>query len=64
VGDDRAEGLSVMEDGRQVAISLTPGIDGRHIRTLKSSQLEGSYVEDLLYFKSENNSKVHRLMNW
>ena len=64
MGDDRAEGLSVMEDGRQVVISLTPGIDGRHIRILESSQLEGSYVGDLLYLKSENNSKVHCLMNW
>ena len=48
MGDGRAEGLSVKEDGRQVAISLTPGIDGRHIRILESSQLEGSYIGDLL----------------
>ena len=49
MGDDRAEGLSVTEDGGQAAISLTPGIDGTHIRILESSQLEGSYVGSLLY---------------
>ena len=47
MGDGRAEGLSLKEDGRQVAISLTPGIDGRHIRILESSQLKGSYIGDL-----------------
>ena len=64
MGDDRAEGLSVTEDGGQAAISLTPGIDGTHIRILESSQLEGSYVGDLVDFKSETNSKLHRLMTW
>ena len=30
-------------------IPLTPDIDGMHVRIFESSQLEGSYVRDLLY---------------
>ena len=48
MGDGRAEGLSAMGDGGQAAISLTPDIDGTHDRIFESSQLEGSYVGDLL----------------
>ena len=47
--DGRAEGLSTTGDGGQAAMSLTPDTDGTHVRIFKSSQLEGSYVSDLLY---------------
>ena len=49
VGDGRAEGESAMGDGGQAAISLMPDIDGMHVCIFESSQLEGLYVEDLLY---------------
>ena len=44
VGDGQAEGLSAIGDAGQAAMLLTPDMDG-----LESSQLKGSYVEDLLY---------------
>ena len=44
MGDGRAEGSSAIGDGRQAAISLTPDINGTHVRIFESSQLEGSYV--------------------
>ena len=50
MGDSRAEGSSAIGNGGQSAISLTPDVDGTHIRIFESSQLEGSYVGDLLYF--------------
>ena len=46
-GDGRAEGSSEIRDGGQVAISLMPDTDGKHILIFVSSQLEGSYVGDL-----------------
>ena len=49
VGDGRTEGLSAIGDGGQAAISLTPDVDGTHVHIFESSQLEGSYVGDLLY---------------
>ena len=49
VGDGRAEGWSAIEDRGQAAISLTPDVDGTHIWIFENSQLEGSYVGDLLY---------------
>ena len=49
MGDSRAEGSSATGDGGQAAISLTPDTDGMHVRIFESSQLEGSYVGDLLY---------------
>ena len=49
MGDGRAEGRSVIRDGGQAAISLTPDIDETHVRIFESSQLEGSYVGDFLY---------------
>ena len=49
VGDGRAEGSSAIGDGAQSAISLTPDVDGMRVRIFESSQLEGSYVGDLLY---------------
>ena len=49
VGDGRAEGSSAIGDGGQAAISLTPDVDGTHVHILESSQLEGSYVGDLMY---------------
>ena len=49
MGDGRAEGSSAIGDGGQAAISLTPDVDGTHIHIFEGSQLEGLYVEDLLY---------------
>ena len=60
--DGKAEGLSVTGNGRQAAISLTPGIDGMHSRISESSQLEGLYVGDLLYMKRWPTSFVIREM--
>ena len=48
MGDGRAEGSSAIGDGGQAALSLTPYMDGMHVRIFESSQLEGSYVGDLL----------------
>ena len=48
MGDGRAEGSSAMGGGGQAAVSLTPDVDGTHIHIFESSQLEGSYVGDLL----------------
>ena len=45
--DGRAEGSSVIEDGRQDAISLMLDIHGTHIHIFKRSKLEGSYIGDL-----------------
>ena len=50
MGDGRAEGSSAIGDGGQAALSLMPDVDGTHIRIFESSQLEGSYIRDLLYF--------------
>ena len=47
MGDGRAEGSSAIGDGGQAAISLTPDVDGTHVRIFESLQLEGSYVGDL-----------------
>ena len=44
----RAEGLSAIGDGGHTTISLTPDFDGMHVCIFESSQLEGSYVGDLL----------------
>ena len=49
MGDGRAEGSSAIGDGGQAAISLTPDFDGTDLHIFESSQLEGSYVGDLLY---------------
>ncbi len=49
MGDGRAEGSSAIGDGGQAAVSLTSHVDGMYVRIFESSQLEGSYVEDLLY---------------
>ena len=49
MGDGRAEGSSATGDRGQAAISLTPEVDGTCVRIFESSQLEGSYVGDLLY---------------
>ena len=48
VGDGRAEGSSVRGDGEQAAITLMPDINGTHVHIIESSQLEYSYVGDLL----------------
>ena len=48
VGDGSAEGSSAIGDGGQAAVSLTPDVDGTHVCIFESSQLEGSYVGDLL----------------
>ena len=47
--DGRDEGLLAIGDRGQAAISLTPDVDGTHVRIFESSQLEGSCVGDLLY---------------
>ena len=58
MGDGRAEGSSAIGEGGQAAISLAPDVDGpgtgscwdkMYICLFESSQLEGSYVGDLLY---------------
>ena len=49
MGDSRTEGSSGIGDGGQAAISLTPDIYGMHVHILESSQLEVSYVRELLY---------------
>ena len=49
MGDGRAEGSPATGDGGQAAISLTPDIDRTQVRIFESSQLEVSYVGDLLY---------------
>ena len=36
--------------GEQAAISLTPDVNGTHVRIFESSQLEGSYVGNLLIY--------------
>jgi hypothetical protein len=48
VGDDKAEGPSEIGDGGQVAVSCIPDVHGMHIYSFKNSQLEDSYVGDLL----------------
>lgn len=47
--DGRAEGSSSKGDGGQAAVSLTPDLDGKHVRIFESLQLEGWCVGDLLY---------------
>ena len=47
-GDGRVKGSSAIGGGGQATVSLTPDVDGMHIRTFESSQLEGSYVGDLI----------------
>ena len=54
VGDGRAEGLSAIGDRGRAAISLMPDGNGTHIHIFESSQLEGSYVGDLLYVYIHN----------
>ena len=49
MGDGRTEGSSAIGDGGQAAVSFMHDIDGMHICIFESSQLEGSYVGDLLY---------------
>ena len=53
MGDCRAEGLSAIGDGGPAAISPMPDVDGTHVRISESSQLEDSYVGDLLYLGSQ-----------
>ena len=48
MGDGRAERWSAIGEGGQAAISLTPNVDGTHVRIFENSQPEGSYVGDLL----------------
>ena len=52
MGDGRAEGPSAIGDGGQAAVSLTPDIDGKHVRLFESSQLEGSCRELIVYVLS------------
>ena len=51
-GDGRAEGPSAIEDQQQAAVSLTSDTDGTRVCIFESSQLERSYVGDLLYILS------------
>ena len=48
MGNDRAEGSSEIGNGGQVAVSCIPDVHGMHVYIFKNSQLEGSYVGDLL----------------
>ena len=45
MGDGRAEPPATIGDAGQAAIPLRPDVDGRHVRILESSQLEGSYEQ-------------------
>ena len=47
-GDGRAEGSPATGDRGQDAVSLTPDVDGTHVRIFESLRLEGSYVRDLM----------------
>ena len=47
--DGRGEGFSATGDGGQAAMSLTHDADRTHVRIFESSQLEGSYVGDLVH---------------
>ena len=47
-GDGRAEGSPATGDRGQDAVSLTPDVDGTHVRIFESSRLEGLYVGHLL----------------
>lgn len=49
MGDGRAEGSSAVEDEGQTTVSLMPYANGTQVYIFESSQLEGSYVGDLLY---------------
>ena len=49
MGDNRAEGSWEIGGGGQAIISLMPEIDGTHAHIFEISQLEGSYIGDLLY---------------
>ena len=41
--------MSDIGDRGQVAISLTPEVDAKHIHIFENSQVEGSYINDSLY---------------
>ena len=57
VGDGRPEGLLAIGDWGKAPISLMPDITGHeHIRL----QLEGLYVEDLLYLVTKTNLLSYR----
>ena len=49
MGDGRAEGSSAIGDGGQTEISLTPDVDGTHVRIFEGSQLDISCIGDLMY---------------
>ena len=49
MGNGRAERSSAIGDGGQAARSFMPEVDGKHVHIFESSQLEGSYVGNLLY---------------
>ena len=51
--EGRAEGLPAIRDRGQTAISFTPEADGTQVPIFESSQLENSYVGDLLHFLSQ-----------
>ena len=48
MGDGRAERSSARVDEAQATISPKPEAEGTHVGIFESSQLEGSYIEDLL----------------
>ena len=49
MGNGRAERSSAIGDGGQAARSFMSEVDGKHVHIFESSQLEGSYVGNLLY---------------
>ena len=57
MGDGRAEGLLAIGDGGQAAISLMPDMIGQEHLSL---QIEGLYVEDLLYLVTKTNLLSYR----
>ena len=68
-GCGRAEGLSAAGDGGQAAISVTSDVTGyvkvwRYILISESSQLQGSYVGDLLYSITRDDGFPPCLQSW
>ena len=62
-GDGRAEGSPATGDRGQDAVSLTPDVDGTHVRIFESSRLEGLYVGHLLQpFPRTQMGSVHSIL--
>lgn len=55
--DGSVEGSAAIGEEGQVAISLTPDTDGTCVLIFENSQLEGSYVGDLLWSKDSKRGR-------